>query len=75
MDIGLPKLNGYEAAQRIRKQPCGKNVVLVALSGYGQEADRRRSADAGFDAHIVKPIDITALSRLLAGAIPSPASS
>ena len=50
LDIGLPKMNGYEAARRIREQPWGKNMVLVALTGWGQEEDRQKSKDAGFDA-------------------------
>jgi CheY-like chemotaxis protein len=65
-DIGLPKLNGYEACQRIRKQPWGKGVVLIAVTGWGQEDDRRRSQEAGFDYHMVKPVDPQALMKLLA---------
>ena len=49
LDIGLPKLNGYEACRRIREQPWGQGMVLVALTGWGQEEDRRRSKEAGFD--------------------------
>jgi signal transduction histidine kinase len=56
LDIGLLVLNGYEAARRIREQPQGERPVLVALTGWGQEEDRRQSRDAGFDAHMVKPI-------------------
>jgi PAS domain S-box-containing protein len=66
LDIGMPKLNGYEVARRIREQPWGKNVVLVALTGWGQEEDQRRSRDAGFDQHIVKPAQYAALVQLLA---------
>ena len=66
LDIGLPKLNGYEACRRIREQPWGKGVVLIALTGWGQEEDRRRSHEAGFDHHLVKPVDPDALMRLLA---------
>jgi PAS domain S-box-containing protein len=65
LDIGLPKLNGYEAARRIREQSWGKNMVLVALTGWGQEEDRRKSKDAGFDHHMVKPVDYEALMTLL----------
>jgi PAS domain S-box-containing protein len=65
LDIGLPKLNGFEAARRIREQSKGNRPVLVALTGWGQEADRQRSRDAGFDAHIVKPVDPEALTNLL----------
>ena len=66
LDIGLPKLNGYDACRRIREQPWGKNMVLVALTGWGQDDDRRRSKDAGFDHHMVKPVEYTALMKLLA---------
>ena len=66
LDIGLPRLNGYEVCRRIRQQPWGKDMVLVALTGWGQEEDRRRSQEAGFDAHMVKPLDHDALTKLLA---------
>jgi CheY-like chemotaxis protein len=66
LDIGLPSLNGYDAARRIRERPWGKDMVLVALTGWGQEADRRESKDAGFDLHMVKPVDLDALTSLLA---------
>jgi DNA-binding response OmpR family regulator len=67
LDIGLPKLNGYEACRRIREQPWGKKVVLIAVTGWGQEEDRRRSHEAGFDRHMVKPVDPQELMKLLAG--------
>ena len=66
LDIGLPKLNGYEAARRIRQEPWGKSIVLLALTGWGQEDDRRRSSDAGFDGHLVKPVDFNRLMKVLA---------
>ncbi|HEX7026583.1 MAG TPA: ATP-binding protein, partial [Gammaproteobacteria bacterium] len=66
LDIGLPKLNGYEAARRIREQQKDKHIVLVAVTGWGQEEDRRRSREAGFDTHMVKPLDFDRLKRLLA---------
>ena len=66
LDIGLPKLNGYQAARKIREQPSGKRVVLVALTGWGQEEDQEKSREAGFDAHLVKPVDFAVLSKLLA---------
>ena len=67
LDIGLPVLNGYEAARRIREQQGLKRPpLLVALTGWGQDEDRRRSEEAGFDAHVVKPIDDAVLRRLLA---------
>jgi PAS domain S-box-containing protein len=65
LDIGLPKLNGYEAAQRIRAQPTPQ-PVLVALTGWGQDEDRRKSVDAGFDVHFIKPVDHDVLAQLIA---------
>ena len=62
----LPKLNGYEAAQQIRHQPWGQAMVLIALTGWGQETDRQRSQEAGFDHHLVKPVDPAELLHLLA---------
>jgi len=66
LDIGLPKLNGYDACRRIREQPWGKAVVLIAVTGWGQDEDRRRSHEAGFDHHLVKPVDPQALMAMLA---------
>jgi PAS domain S-box-containing protein len=66
LDIGLPRLNGYEACRRIRGQPWGTGVVLIAVTGWGQEEDRRRSHEAGFDHHMVKPVDPQSLMKLLA---------
>ena len=67
LDIGLPVLNGYEAARRIREQQSQqRRPLLVALTGWGQDEDRRRSAEAGFDAHLVKPVDDAVLGKLLA---------
>ena len=66
LDIGLPKLNGYEAARRIREQPWGKHIVLVALTGWGQDDDRQRSRGAGFNVHLVKPVDSATLAKALA---------
>ena len=73
LDIGLPKLNGHEAARRIRQQPGGEDVLIVALTGWGQDEDKARSTAAGFDAHLVKPVDPDTLAKLLAGAKPAPA--
>ncbi len=56
LDIGLPKLNGYEVAQRIRKEPWGEKVLLIALTGWGKSEDREQSRRAGFDIHLVKPV-------------------
>jgi PAS domain S-box-containing protein len=66
LDIGLPKLTGYEACRRIRGQPGGKDSVIIAQTGWGQEQDRQRTHEAGFDHHLVKPVDPTALMKLLA---------
>jgi CheY-like chemotaxis protein len=67
IDIGLPELNGYEVARAIRGDgdPWARSVTLVALTGYGRDADRRRALDAGFDLHLVKPIDPEVLARIL----------
>ena len=66
LDIGLPKLNGYDACRKIRQQPWGKGMVLIALTGWGQDEDRRKSQEAGFDGHLVKPVDHATLTKLLA---------
>ena len=67
LDIGLPKLNGYEVARRIRQQAWGREMILVALTGWGQDDDRRRSQEAGFNFHLVKPVELAALEKLLSG--------
>ena len=66
LDIGLPGLNGYQVAQRIRQEPNLKNTVLVALTGYGQEADRQTALEAGFNHHLVKPARLEQLQKILA---------
>jgi signal transduction histidine kinase len=66
LDIGMPMLDGYEVAKRIRAQPWGQRITLVALTGWGQDSDRRRSREAGFDSHLVKPLDLETLTDLLA---------
>ena len=66
LDISLPKLDGHEAARRIRSQDGGKQIVLVALTGWAQEEDRRRSKEAGFDEHMLKPVDYAELTKFLA---------
>src|ERR1051325_8356960 len=68
LDIGLPKMNGYELASRLREQPWGKDVVLVALTGWGQEEHRRRSAESGFNHHLTKPVELDMLAQILADA-------
>jgi PAS domain S-box-containing protein len=70
LDIGLPVFNGYEVARKIREQPSGKDVLLIAVTGWGQENDRSRSREAGFDAHLVKPVDHAELMKILSS-IPS----
>jgi CheY-like chemotaxis protein len=67
LDIGLPGMDGYEVARRLRERAWMKGVRLVALTGYGQEEDKRRAAEAGFDQHLTKPVDPAALENLLAG--------
>lgn len=66
LDIGLPKLNGHEVCRRVRSQPWGKDIIIIALTGWSQEQDRRLSEDAGFDGHVVKPVDYDHLLELLA---------
>jgi len=66
-DIGMPKMNGYEVARRVRERPWAKGVVIVALTGWGKDEDRTRTGEAGFDHHMVKPVDIKALNTVLAG--------
>jgi PAS domain S-box-containing protein len=67
LDIGLPKLNGYEACRRIRQQPGGAQLLIIAQTGWGQENDRQRTREAGFDHHFVKPVDMAALMKLIVG--------
>lgn len=64
LDIGMPGLDGYETASRMRKAPWGADAVLIALTGWGQNEDKRRSRDAGFDRHLVKPVDFDTLQKL-----------
>ena len=73
LDIGMPLLDGYEVAKRIRAQPWGQRITLVALTGWGQDSDRRRSREAGFDSHLVKPLDLETLTDLLARLPSTPA--
>jgi CheY-like chemotaxis protein len=71
LDIGLPKRNGYDVCRHIRAQPWGPDITLVALTGWGQETDRRRSREAGFDGHLVKPVEPDALLELMTQRAPS----
>jgi CheY-like chemotaxis protein len=66
LDIGLPEMDGYEVAKRMRQDPALQKAVLVAVTGYGLESDRLRSQEAGFDHHLVKPVDFDKLLGLLA---------
>ena len=68
LDIGMPKLNGYEVARHVRKQPRGQDVVLIAITGWDQDTVRERTRAAGFDAHLVKPIESAELAKVLASA-------
>ena len=70
LDIGLPKLNGNDVARRIRARSWGKNIVLVAITGWGQDEDRQQTVAAGFDGHLVKPVDYATLTQLLATLAP-----
>jgi CheY-like chemotaxis protein len=65
LDIGMPRLNGYEACRQIREQAWATAVTIVAVTGWGQDEDRRRSKDAGFDLHLVKPLDPAVVERML----------
>jgi CheY-like chemotaxis protein len=65
LDLSLPEVDGYEVARRIRQQRWGREMLLVAVTGWGQEADRHRTRQAGFDRHLVKPVDASALCQLL----------
>ncbi|MGH8628415.1 MAG: response regulator, partial [Gammaproteobacteria bacterium] len=66
LDIGMPGMDGYEVARSIRAQPWGADMLLVAQTGWGQEEDRRRTREAGFDAHMTKPLDHSRLMSLMA---------
>jgi CheY-like chemotaxis protein len=65
MDVGMPRLNGYEATRRIREQPWGRSVIIIALTGWGQEGDRVQSRAAGCNGHLVKPVDLANLDKAL----------
>lgn len=67
LDLGMPRMDGFEAARRIRTLPVGHDTTIVALTGWGQESDRRRTLEAGFDKHLVKPVNTSQLREILAG--------
>jgi CheY-like chemotaxis protein len=66
LDIGMPVMDGYETCRRMRQTPRGAGLILVALTGWGQEDDKQRALDAGFDLHLTKPADPIAVEQLLA---------
>ncbi len=66
LDIGMPGMDGYEVARRLRQFPGLEKIRLAAITGWGQQEDRRRTAEAGFDHHLVKPVELSALEGLLA---------
>jgi CheY-like chemotaxis protein len=68
MDVGMPRLNGYEATRRIREQPWGRSVIIIALTGWGQEGDKLQSSEAGCNGHLVKPVSLPELEKVLAEA-------
>jgi signal transduction histidine kinase len=68
MDLGLPRIDGFDACRRIREQPWGKHVLMIAITGWGQDVDRRKSQEAGFDHHLVKPVDARDINALMSGA-------
>lgn len=71
LDLGMPGMDGYEVARRIRREPAGADILLIALTGWGQDEDRQRTRAAGFDHHLLKPADLTTLRSLLLSLAPS----
>ena len=67
MDLGMPSMDGYEAARRIRKQPGSQSVLMIALTGWGQSDARQRTIEAGFDHHLIKPVNFDEIKRLADG--------
>ncbi len=70
LDIGMPRMDGYETARRLRRLPSNPSIILLALTGWGQEEDRRNAHEAGFDHHLVKPVDPMSLHQLLRDMLP-----
>ena len=70
MDIGMPIMDGYTACRRMHDTAWGTNALIIALSGWGQEEDRRKSCGAGFDRHLVKPVTVADLLGIIAEAVP-----
>jgi CheY-like chemotaxis protein len=75
LDIGMPGMDGYEVARRVRAAPDGGDITLIALTGWGNDDDRRRSREAGIDHHLVKPVDLRVLEDLLAARPEAPADA
>ena len=71
IDVGLPGIDGYEVARRIRARPDGKSIMLIAVTGHGQAEDRRRALDTGFDAHLTKPVSLEHVAELVGRLQPS----
>jgi CheY-like chemotaxis protein len=71
LDIGMPRMDGYAVCRKIRQQPATPPIILIAVTGWGQAQDKQRALDAGFDAHLTKPVDPAVLKRVLAGWAPS----
>ena len=71
VDVGLPDIDGYEVARRVRAQPEGRGLLLVALTGHRGPAARAQATEAGFDVHLVKPVELAALNALLSGSRPA----
>ena len=69
LDIGLPRMSGHEVCRAIRQQPWGRGIFIVAVTGWGQADDRARTYAAGFNAHLVKPLDYDAVRTILASAL------
>ncbi len=65
MDVGMPGLNGYDATRRIREHSWGRSAIIIAITGWGQEGDRIQSREAGCDGHLVKPINLPELEKML----------
>jgi len=72
LDIGLPKMNGYDLARRLREDPATRRIVLVAVTGWGQDGDRKLAAEAGFDLHLVKPVESAQIETIFAGLASTP---
>jgi CheY-like chemotaxis protein len=69
LDIGMPLLDGYEVARRVRQEPWGQAMLLVAVTGWGQDRDRQQANSAGFDLHLTKPVSLATLERMMAAPV------